>query len=73
MAIYVAMLDCVDQSVGRLVAGLKERGMYENTLILFLSDNGGNAESGPQGVTKGDPLGGPNSNVFLGMTWATLK
>lgn len=73
MAIYAAMLDCVDQSVGRLVAGLKERGMYENTLILFLSDNGGNAESGPQGITKGDPLGGPDSNVFLGMTWATLN
>ncbi len=73
MAIYAAMIDCIDQSVGRMVAGLKERGMLENTLILFLSDNGGNAESGPRGITEGAPLGGPDSKVFLGMCWATLN
>ncbi|MFO1066157.1 MAG: arylsulfatase [Pirellulales bacterium] len=73
MAIYAAMIDCVDQSVGRMVAGLKERGMLENTLILFLSDNGGNAEGGPKGITEGEQLGGPDSNVFLGMPWATLN
>lgn len=73
MAVYAAMIDCVDQSVGRVVAGLKERGMYENTLILFMSDNGGNAEGGPQGITQGDIIGGPDSNVFLGMCWATLN
>ncbi|MFA6544908.1 MAG: arylsulfatase, partial [Limisphaerales bacterium] len=73
MAVYAAMIDCIDQSVGRMVAGLKERGLYENTLILFLSDNGGNAEGGPRGITEGEPLGGPDSNVFLGMTWATLN
>jgi arylsulfatase A-like enzyme len=73
MAIYAAMIDCIDQSVGRMVAGLKERGMLENTLILFLSDNGGNAESGPRGITEGEVLGGPDSRVFLGQTWATLN
>jgi arylsulfatase len=73
MAVYAAMIDCIDQSVGRMVSGLKERGMLENTLILFLSDNGGNAESGPRGITEGTPLGGPDSKVFLGMTWATLN
>ncbi len=73
MAIYAAMLDCIDQSVGRVVAGLKERGMFDNTLIFFMSDNGGNAESGPLGCSEGEPLGGPDSNVFLGMTWATLN
>ncbi|GEP43132.1 arylsulfatase [Brevifollis gellanilyticus] len=73
MAIYAAMLDCVDQSVGRMIAGLKERGMYGNTLILFMSDNGGNAEGGPRGISEGEPLGGPESHVFLGMTWATLN
>src|SRR5204863_3018330 len=67
------MIDCIDQSVGRMVAGLKEHGMFDNTLILFLSDNGGNAESGPHGITQGEPLGGPDSKVFLGMTWATLN
>ncbi len=73
MAVYAAMLDCVDQSVGRVVAGLKERGLYDNTLILFMSDNGGNGESGPRGIAQGTPLGGPESNVFLGMSWATLN
>jgi arylsulfatase A-like enzyme len=73
MAIYAAMIDCIDQSVGRMVAGLKERGMLENTLILFMSDNGGNAESGPRGITEGEVLGGPDSRVFLGQTWATLN
>ncbi|MBN1853425.1 MAG: arylsulfatase, partial [Pirellulales bacterium] len=73
MSAYAAMVECIDRSVGTLVAGLEERGMLENTLILFLSDNGGNAEGGPPGITRGDgPIGGPQSRVFLGMNWATL-
>lgn len=73
MAIYAAMIDCIDQSVGRMVAGLKERGLFDNTLILFMSDNGGNAESGPQGILEGELPGGPESRVFLGMSWGTLN
>ena len=47
--------------------------MLDDTLIVFLSDNGGNAEGGPPGVTRGDgPIGGPQSYVLLGMNWATL-
>lgn len=44
MAAYAAMVDRMDQSIGRLVAALKRLGQYEDTLILFLSDNGGCAE-----------------------------
>ena len=73
MAIYAAMVNDVDKSVGVLVDGLKARGEYENTLILFMSDNGGNAETGPNGRTQAAPLGGPASKVFLGMNWATLN
>jgi arylsulfatase len=41
MEVYAAMLDCMDQGIGRLVAELKRTGQDENTLILFLQDNGG--------------------------------
>lgn len=73
MAVYAAMIDNMDQNIGKLVDGLKKRGVLDNTLILFMSDNGGNAESGPQGVTRGENLGDPQSEVFLGMNWATLN
>ena len=73
MAIYAAMLDQVDENVGKLVAHLKERNQLDDTLILFLSDNGGNAESGPNGIYEGKNPGGPNSRVFLGQSWATLN
>lgn len=41
METYAAMIDLLDQNVGRLVAHLKGGGLYENTIILFASDNGG--------------------------------
>ena len=55
-------------STGRLVDGLKQRGVLDNTLIVFLSDNGGNAEGGPAGrdATAPGPIGGPQSYVLLG-------
>ncbi|MDZ4656156.1 MAG: arylsulfatase [Bythopirellula sp.] len=73
MAIYAAMIDRLDQNVGKLVKHLKERDALENTLILFLSDNGGNAESGPNGIYQGQNPGGARSNVYLGQSWATLN
>ena len=44
MAVYAAMIDCMDQSIGRVMATLRRLNIAENTLILFLSDNGGCAE-----------------------------
>lgn len=74
MATYAAMIECIDRSMGTLVAGLEKRGLLENTLILFMSDNGGNAEGGPQGTTNGTgPIGGRDSYVLLGQNWATLN
>jgi arylsulfatase A-like enzyme len=40
MEAYAAMVDDLDRNVGRLVDYLKESGQYDNTLIVFLSDNG---------------------------------
>jgi arylsulfatase len=44
MEVYAAMLDCMDQGIGRLVETLKQNGQFENTLILYFQDNGGCAE-----------------------------
>lgn len=44
MAVHAAMVDRLDQGVGRLLAALEETGELENTLILFLSDNGASPE-----------------------------
>ena len=44
MATYAAMVDHMDQSLGRLITALRDLGELDNTLILFLSDNGGCAE-----------------------------
>ena len=73
MAVYAAMVESIDANVGELVAGLKARGILDDTMIIFLSDNGANAESGPDGRFNGQPPGGPNSNLYLGMNWATLS
>lgn len=40
MAAYAAQIDCIDQNVGKIVKALKEKGLYDNTVIIFLSDNG---------------------------------
>jgi len=50
MEVYAAMIDCEDQGIGRIVDELKSTGMFENTLILFLQDNGGCAEPMGRGV-----------------------
>ena len=44
MAVYAAMIDSMDQNIGRLMTTLKKSGEADNTLVLFLSDNGGCAE-----------------------------
>lgn len=49
-SIYAAQIDRLDQNVGRLVDHLKDIREYENTIILFLSDNGCSAERGIYGM-----------------------
>lgn len=50
METYAAMLDCVDQNVGRLVALLQDLGELDNTIIVISSDNGGTHAGGVQGA-----------------------
>ncbi|MGQ8338933.1 arylsulfatase [Sunxiuqinia sp. A32] len=49
MAVYAGMLDNMDQNIGRVISYLKEKGELDNTLILFMSDNGSCAEWDPFG------------------------
>lgn len=44
MAVHAAMIDRMDKGVGRIIAALKETGALDNTLIVFLSDNGASPE-----------------------------
>lgn len=86
MAVFAAMVWHVDQGVGRIIEDLKANGELDNTLILFLSDNGACYEWGPfgfdgpsrRGITKlhtGDELarmGGPGTYHAYGSAWANL-
>ena len=72
MAVYAAQVDRMDQNIGRLLAKLDETGATENTLILFLADNGGCAEEVNRGK-PGVPPGGPDSFLSYGRPWANAS
>lgn len=63
MAIYAAMIDRMDQNIGRITADLRSKGQLEDTLIVFLSDNGACAEWDPFGF---DGSSGPNNTLHQG-------
>ena len=70
MSVYAAMIDRMDQNIGRVLDKLKESGKLDNTLVLFLADNG----SCPFYTNKiKDVQPGPaNSYWSLRSTWANL-
>ncbi len=82
MEVYAAMIDYMDMSIGRLFSYLKSQGLYENTLIIFFSDNGANGAplTAYPGNQDGEYLasfdntydnrGLPNSFVDMGAGWA---
>ena len=55
METYAAMIDNMDRGIGRIVDSLKETDQYENTVILFLQDNGACAENAGRGSRKDFP------------------
>jgi len=57
---YMAMVDALDSAIGEVIQSLKEKGMLDNTLIVFTSDNGGIAEADnrPLRSIKGDSFEG---------------
>ena len=56
MAIYAAQVDRMDQGIGRIVAALEKEGILDNTLVLFMADNGACAEIIERG-TGGESAG----------------
>ncbi len=55
MEVYAAMVDRMDQGIGRIVAELKRTGQLDDTLILYLQDNGGCAEAMGRTGNKAHP------------------
>jgi arylsulfatase len=53
MAVYAGFIEHCDRQIGRLIASLKDKGLYEDTLIIVLSDNGAAAEAGQEGEFDG--------------------
>ncbi len=84
MQVYAAMVDIMDENIGRLINHLKQEGLYDNTVILFFSDNG--AEGNDPGMlgeagnfrledfdNSLDNIGRPGSFEIQGPGWAHVS
>ena len=82
MEVYAGMADAMDHEVGRLVSHLKSTGQYDNTVFVFMSDNGAEA-SDPYATLSGrlwldwkynrdlDRLGSKGAYAVLGPSWGS--
>lgn len=83
MEVYAAMVDNMDHNIGRLLNHLEAKGEIENTVILFMSDNGADGNS-PEVLPKNkewiatefdnslENMGRPNSYVWYGPQWGQV-
>ena len=71
MAVYAAMVDRMDQGIGRVLAKLRETGREDNTLVMFLSDNGGCGERINR--TPHVAPGPVDSYCTVGASWANAS
>jgi arylsulfatase A-like enzyme len=74
MEIHAAMVDRMDREIGRVLDQLRAMGVWDNTLILFLSDNGASAEImvRDDGHDPSAPAGSAASHLCLGPGWSTV-
>jgi arylsulfatase len=84
MELYAAMVDNLDDHVGRLVAYLRRHGLYDNTFVVFMADNGASGEDFYEGIpwpgyrdyirahydNSYDKMGTAASFVAYGPQWA---
>lgn len=81
MEVYAAMAEAMDTEVGRLVAYLRHTGEFDNTVFVFLSDNGPEASDYAQAqlwlatqyTQATEKLGGPGSYGIAGPGWASAS
>lgn len=68
MATHAAMVALMDKGIGRVMAALKDSGRHDNTLVMFLSDNGASREviQGKQGRHGSFARGGTQSDIMPG-------
>ncbi|NNE93319.1 MAG: arylsulfatase [Verrucomicrobiales bacterium] len=76
MEVYAAMVDRLDQGIGQVLDALQENGVEKNTVVMFLSDNGGCAswptakkEPGFRDYNEGIPVGDERGYEFCGKGW----
>jgi arylsulfatase A-like enzyme len=71
MAVYAAMIDRLDQNIGRLLSKIEQMGVAENTLVVFLSDNGASAEVVDNVKSTGE-IGSLSRWTSLAEDWANV-
>ncbi len=75
MAVYAAMMENVDRNIGRLIDTLEDIEVLENTLVVFVSDNGAQDPPRPLGKDRnsGATFGTRDSFGWYALGWATLS
>lgn len=75
MAAYAGQIDCMDQGIGEIISVLEKNGELENTLILFLSDNGGCAEGQGKKLTADEIhlIGNDEPAQSYRINWANVS
>ena len=78
MQIYAAMVGIMDEQIGRVLGYLDEQGIADDTLVLFMSDNGADGTATGAGFDEADDnrlenLGSATSYVTVGANWARVS
>lgn len=75
MAVYAAQIDCMDQGIGKIISLLEKTGELENTIIFFLSDNGGcdEEQGGNLKVGELEMLGNERPAQSYRTNWANVS
>ena len=65
MEVFAAMVDRMDQAIGRVIQTLKDTGEYDNTVILFLADNGAEGSNLFESLSYRDGINAARRHLIL--------